>query len=71
MKSTNSQAEISRNSLCRDVGHDWKTTTASNYRLCQRDQCRAAQRVQDGQWVNIPPKRALQRHATSQQSSLF
>ena len=40
------------NSLCRDLGHDWMTTAASNYRVCQRERCRASQRLVDGQWVS-------------------
>jgi hypothetical protein len=40
------------NSSCRDTGHDWKTTAASNYRICQRDKCHAAERLEHGQWVN-------------------
>ena len=41
-----------RNSLCRDLGHDWMTTTAANYRVCRREKCRASERLIDGQWVS-------------------
>ena len=41
-----------RNSLCRDLGHDWMTTTAANYRVCKREKCRASERLVDGQWVS-------------------
>ena len=41
-----------RNSTCRDLGHDWMTTTAANYRVCKRERCRASQRLVDGQWVS-------------------
>jgi len=38
-----------RNSTCRDLGHDWMTTTAANYRVCRREKCRASERLIDGQ----------------------
>ena len=41
-----------RNSTCRDLGHDWMTTAAANYRVCKREKCRASQRLVDGQWVS-------------------
>jgi hypothetical protein len=41
------------NSTCRDSGHDWRTTAASNYRTCQRDNCKAAQRLENGQWTSV------------------
>ena len=41
-----------RNSTCRDLGHDWMTTTAANYQVCKRERCRASQRLVDGQWVS-------------------
>jgi hypothetical protein len=40
------------NSTCRDIGHDWMTTAAANYRVCKRVKCRASQRLVDGQWVS-------------------
>jgi hypothetical protein len=46
-------AETFTNSLCRDIGHDWKPTPVSNYRLCQRTKCKAAQRLHHGQWTNV------------------
>jgi hypothetical protein len=71
MKSTDPQAEISRNSTCRYLGHEWKRTAAFNYRICQRDQCRAAQRLRDGEWIPVLSKRTPQQHIMPQQSSLF
>jgi hypothetical protein len=47
-------AEIFRNSSCCDIGHDWKATTAPNYRVCTRAKCHAAQRFHQGQWVDAP-----------------
>jgi hypothetical protein len=41
-----------RNSTCRDLGHDWMTTAAANYRVCKREKCRASQRLMDGAWVS-------------------
>jgi hypothetical protein len=60
-----------RNSLCRDIGHDWKRTAAANYRVCQREKCRAAQRLQDGQWISILSQRTRQQYTMPQQSRLF
>jgi hypothetical protein len=71
MKSSDPQEEAFRNTTCRYQGHEW-STTASNYRLCQRDKCRAAERLQDGAWVSIlPPTRTRQPHAMPQQSCLW
>ena len=42
-----------RNRLCRDAGHDWSATTADSYRRCQRDQCGALQRFEQGHWVTL------------------
>ncbi len=69
----------STNSTCRDVGHDWQTTATTNYRLCQRHTCRAAQRLQDGVWINAVPERpwtdpvvaSHKQHAMPQQNTLF
>ena len=41
-----------RNSTCRDLGHDWMTTSAANYRVCKREKCRASERLIDGRWVS-------------------
>ncbi len=50
-KQTGTQHAV-RNSTCRDLGHDWMTTTAANYRVCKRERCRASQRLVDGEWVS-------------------
>ena len=42
----------SANTTCRDTGHDWMSTTANNYRVCKRENCRASERLVDGQWVS-------------------
>jgi len=54
-------AETFINSLCRDIGHDWKPTTAPNYRLCQRATCRAAQCFHQGCWMNAATRPAKNR----------
>jgi hypothetical protein len=53
--------ETFTNSLCRDIGHDWKPTPVSNYRLCQRTKCKAAQRLHQGQWMDVTARPATQR----------
>ena len=40
------------NSLCKDLGHDWMTTVAANWRMCRREYCPASQRLVNGQWVS-------------------
>jgi len=40
----------SANSTCRALGHDWMTTAAADWRVCQRENCRASERLIDGQW---------------------
>jgi len=45
-----------QNSLCRDIGHDWRATTAPNYRVCSRGNCKAAQRFHQGTWVTVPSR---------------
>jgi hypothetical protein len=42
----------SANRLCRDAGHDWMTTAAANWRTCRRENCRASERLVNGQWVS-------------------
>lgn len=64
------------NRLCRDIGHDWtKTTAVSDYRTCQRDSCRAAQRlVRDG-WRDVtastPTRPCSQQPSPAVQPTLF
>jgi hypothetical protein len=50
-KQTTSKVQ-SQNSTCRALGHDWMTTAATNWRTCKREQCRASERLVDGQWVS-------------------
>jgi hypothetical protein len=54
-------AEPFRNSLCRDIGHNWKPTPVSNYRLCQRSKCKAAQRLHQGRWMDVTTRPATHR----------
>jgi len=51
-KQTAQTNERFHNSLCRDLGHDWMTTTTANYQVCRREKCRASQRLVDGAWVS-------------------
>ncbi len=41
------------NSTCRDVGHDWQNTTSDTFRKCQRQDCKATQRLHRGSWVDV------------------
>lgn len=50
--SKNASKYQSANKTCRDAGHDWMSTTAANYRVCKRENCRASERLLDGQWVS-------------------
>jgi hypothetical protein len=54
-------AETFTNSLCRDLGHDWKPTPVSNFRLCQRSKCKAAQRLHQGRWMDVTTRPATHR----------
>jgi hypothetical protein len=54
-------AETFTNSLCRDIGHDWKPTTVPDYRLCRRTTCKAAQRFHQGRWMNAATRPATHR----------
>jgi hypothetical protein len=54
-------AETFTNSLCRDIGHDWKPTPVSNYRLCQRSKCKSAQRLHQGRWMDVTTRPANNR----------
>ena len=63
-----------KNSLCRALGHDWMTTATANWRVCKRENCRASERLVDGQWVSNAT--TLRRHVPvvtsgSQQHALW
>ena len=53
MRRQTSTQQAFRNSLCRDLGHDWMTTATANYRVCKREKCRACQRLVAGQWESL------------------
>jgi hypothetical protein len=40
-----------RNSTCRTFGHDWKLSLGQTYRTCQREKCKAAERLVNGTWI--------------------
>ena len=60
-----------RNSLCRALGHDWSMTTADNYRRCQRDQCGALQRYEQGHWITIERQRSPHDVVQVEQAALW
>lgn len=73
-KRTAPTGEIYANSTCRDLGHSWITTTAPNYRVCDRMHCHAAERWLDGAWVRVEKRRtrsASVLHHQAQQQRLF
>ncbi len=67
------------NSLCRTAGHDWHLALGGDHRRCQRQQCKAIQRLQHGTWITVSVERpwhdplvAYQKqHAMPQQTALF
>lgn len=61
----------SANSICRAVGHDWKKTTVTNYRQCQREGCHAAERLVRGRWCEVPVPGRPQAKPHAQQPTLF
>ena len=50
---TPASADPVRNSLCRAIGHAWASTTAGNYRRCQRAHCQAVQRLVGSRWLTV------------------
>ena len=44
-----------RNSLCRDIGHEWALTLADTWRWCRRDYCPISERLVNGEWVSNAP----------------
>ena len=58
------------NSLCRDIGHAWISTTASNFRVCKRSGCKAVQILRCGEWVDIPQSQRKQQSDTLSQSAM-
>jgi hypothetical protein len=74
-----STEEVFTNSTCRVLGHDWARTTADNYRRCQRNHCKATERLLNGVWVRalrerpwVDPRIGWARQAAQpQQTTLF
>ena len=61
-----------RNSLCRATGHAWRSTTADNFRVCQRAGCDATQRRnEDGHWIDVQTCRLRRKHAAFLASCLW
>ena len=44
------------NKLCLEIGHDWRATTASNFRVCGRANCHAVQLYKHGRWIAVPQR---------------
>lgn len=57
--------------LCEAAGHDWRVTTASNYRVCRYPGCRAAQHLRNGQWVDVAQRQPHEQDQSSRQLDLF
>src|SRR5581483_5348507 len=58
--------------LCQSGGHDWKTTLSSTYRTCRRAECRAAERLVNGSWVDVAQRQPTRaQHGTVPSSSLL
>jgi hypothetical protein len=78
-KNKPSTDETYTNSTCRDLGHKWMSTTSDTYRKCCRNTCKAAQRLVNGQWVNVVQEKPWQdpraewakRQAMPKQIALF
>lgn len=55
------------NSICRDLGsHSWVSTTAPNYRVCQRSGCHAVQVLKLSNWVDIPSRSTKRQQSNTQ-----
>ena len=59
-KQTSYKEPGATNNICRALGHDWMSTATANWRVCKRENCRASQRLVNGQWVSNAT--ALRRH---------
>jgi hypothetical protein len=59
------------NSLCRDVGHSWKTTLGGEYRLCDRTDCKAAERFSRGTWIPVERRTRRKRVTLEPVATLF
>jgi hypothetical protein len=42
---------VAFNSLCRSVGHQWRCGSSPTYRRCEREGCRAAERLVGQDWI--------------------
>lgn len=59
-----------RNSLCRDMGHSWQKTTSDHFRICDRNDCKAAERLSNGTWIPVE-RRTRRKRVTLAQATLF
>jgi hypothetical protein len=44
------------NSLCKTQGHEWHTSASTQFRICGRERCRAMERFDGKQWVDVTRK---------------
>ncbi len=61
----------SKHTLCKDIGHAWISTTASNFRVCKRKSCSAVQHFKQGQWHNVPSRVKKQPDHNLEQADFF
>ncbi len=60
-----------KHTLCQDIGHDWISTTASNFRVCKRKSCSVVQHFKQGQWRDVPSRVKKQPDHTLSQADFF
>jgi hypothetical protein len=60
-----------KNSTCRLLGHDYRSTTSPTYRACTRSGCGAAQRLGHGTWITVAKRSERNRPGDTAQPSLF
>jgi hypothetical protein len=58
----------SKNAMCREVGHDYQSTTSDTYRVCSRSHCGAAQRLANGQWIDATQRTTTGKKQGQQQA---
>jgi len=59
------------NRLCRDLGHSWLSVSSQTYRVCKREDCRASERLVNGQWESLLPLYRKHHPVIEQQPALW
>jgi hypothetical protein len=68
----NRDASFTKGTYCYQVGaHQWQATTAPNYRRCAQPGCKAAQRLDNDEWVTVFPNSAKGQAGVSQKPALL